>query len=162
MDESVSEKMAPVFISIFEASFVLGPAFGYIIGGRLLNLYTEFYSKNLNLDVIPQVQDSNRIGAWWFGFLLIFGLSYFLAFIMSMFPAKMRKESEENTKDPNENVLATKLSYGRLQDIPKTLLGLGGPSLPPRPGSTLVGQSYCSSLPTRCQSLARRSLPLLT
>ena len=50
---------------------------------------------------------------------------------MTIFPAKMRKESTENhemqgedTKDPNENVLATKLSYGRLQDIPQTLLGL--------------------------------------
>ena len=28
LDESVSQKMAPIFISIFEASFVFGPAFG--------------------------------------------------------------------------------------------------------------------------------------
>lgn len=28
LDESVTEKMAPIFISIFEASFVFGPAFG--------------------------------------------------------------------------------------------------------------------------------------
>ena len=28
LDESVSKKMAPIFISIFEASFVFGPAFG--------------------------------------------------------------------------------------------------------------------------------------
>ncbi len=28
IDESVTEKMAPVFVSIFEASFVFGPAFG--------------------------------------------------------------------------------------------------------------------------------------
>ena len=128
MDESVSEKMAPVFISIFEASFVLGPAFGYIIGGRLLDIYTDFHSK---LEITLQVEDTKWIGAWWLGFLFIFVLSYILAIIMSTFPAKMRKESTENhemqgedTKDPNENVLATKLSYGRLQDIPQTLLGL--------------------------------------
>ena len=28
LDESVTEKMAPIFISIFNSSFVLGPAFG--------------------------------------------------------------------------------------------------------------------------------------
>lgn len=28
LDESVQEKMAPVFIGIFESSFVLGPALG--------------------------------------------------------------------------------------------------------------------------------------
>ena len=115
MDESVSEKMAPVFISIFEASFVLGPAFGYIIGGRLLDVYTDFHSK---LEITLQVEDTKWIGAWWLGFIFIFVLSYILAIIMSIFPAKMRKESTENhemqvedTKDPNENVLATKLSY---------------------------------------------------
>ena len=97
----------------------------------MLNLFTEFYSDDPKIPKSPE--DSNWIGAWWLGFLLIFVLSYILAIIMAMFPAKIRKEEpketnemevEENSKDPNENVLNTKLGYGRLQDIPQTLFGL--------------------------------------
>ncbi len=43
MDESVSKAAAPMYIGLFESTFILGPALGYVVGGRLLNIFTEFY-----------------------------------------------------------------------------------------------------------------------
>ena len=45
LDESVSKKDAPLFIGIFEASFVLGPAIGYEVS--LDNRIPFFFSTNL-------------------------------------------------------------------------------------------------------------------
>ena len=51
--------------------------FRYIIGSRLLNIFTEFYIKE-----VPEIDQSltpsspEWIGAWWLGFILIFILRY--------------------------------------------------------------------------------------
>lgn len=107
----------------------------YVVGGRLLNIFTEFYyledSDNHLTPTSPQ-----WIGAWWLGFLLILVLSYICAALISIFPAKLRlpnggpeekhRSTKKETGDDNvENVLAVStLEYGRLQDIPKALYNL--------------------------------------
>lgn len=131
LDESVDENMAPVFISIFEASFVFGPAFGYVIGGRLLNIFTEFYADDPIVDTLTP-SSPQWVGAWWLGFILIFFLSFICASVIALFPAALSKAetaSDEVKKAPQVTGAAAenmhiKLDYGKLEDLPHTLYGL--------------------------------------
>ncbi|XP_070275745.1 solute carrier organic anion transporter family member 4A1 isoform X2 [Myotis yumanensis] len=41
LDENVKSSYSPVYIAIFYTAAILGPAAGYLIGGALLNIYTE-------------------------------------------------------------------------------------------------------------------------
>ncbi|XP_031786219.1 solute carrier organic anion transporter family member 4A1 isoform X3 [Nasonia vitripennis] len=42
LDENVSKKMSSVYLGIYYTMAVIGPACGYVIGGELLKLYTDF------------------------------------------------------------------------------------------------------------------------
>ena len=53
----------------------------YVVGGRLLNIFTEFYLLDdaSQSSPAPDYLDENSpkwIGAWWLGFLLILVLRY--------------------------------------------------------------------------------------
>ena len=102
----------------------------------MLNLFTEFYIKEPKLDNLNP-SDPNWIGAWWLGFLLIFVLSFSIASLISLFPAKVNtkscQESSENAKEKSkskseeeDDVLSptNKLELGSLKDLPKTLYSL--------------------------------------
>ena len=73
---------SPKYISFYSNS--------YLVGGRLLNIFTEFYlldddsdSNDSTAAVASVSMDSPKwIGAWWLGFLLILVLSYLCAILM--------------------------------------------------------------------------------
>ena len=46
MDEHLPSRMTSVYIGIFYAMTVLGPAVGFILGGLMLSLYTDFHRVN--------------------------------------------------------------------------------------------------------------------
>ena len=63
----------------------------YVVGGRLLNIFTEFYAVTpeiLSLEGMDflSVESPKWIGAWWLGFLLILVLSYICAALLAFFP----------------------------------------------------------------------------
>lgn len=41
LDENVKSSYSPIYIAIFYTAAILGPAAGYLIGGAMLNVYTE-------------------------------------------------------------------------------------------------------------------------
>ncbi|XP_048666650.1 solute carrier organic anion transporter family member 4A1 isoform X3 [Marmota marmota marmota] len=41
LDENVKSSYSPVYIAIFYTAAILGPAAGYLVGGAMLNVYTE-------------------------------------------------------------------------------------------------------------------------
>jgi hypothetical protein len=120
----------------------------YVVGGRLLNIFTEFYVDSGIHDDHLAPTSPQWIGAWWLGFLLILVLSYICAALISIFPAKMRSsesnqskqikpEEEKNNDNKNndidkevisvteENVLAvSKLNYGSIKEMPAALYRL--------------------------------------
>ena len=60
----------------------------------MLNIFTEFYINDPRMDhLVPTSPD--WIGAWWLGFLLIFVLSFSIASLISFFPAKINKKSDD-------------------------------------------------------------------
>ncbi|XP_037667902.1 solute carrier organic anion transporter family member 4A1 isoform X5 [Choloepus didactylus] len=64
LDENVKSSYAPVYIGIFYTAAILGPAAGYLLGGALLNIYTDVGRR------VELATDSPQwVGAWWVGFL---------------------------------------------------------------------------------------------
>ncbi|MBN3287654.1 SO4A1 protein, partial [Polyodon spathula] len=63
LDENVKSSYAPVYIGIFYTSAIFGPAAGYLLGGLLLKMFTEFQETTLT------PEDPLWVGAWWIGFL---------------------------------------------------------------------------------------------
>ena len=93
-----------------------------MIGGQLLNLFTEFYSSDPKVQLLSP-SDPNWIGAWWLGFLLIFGCSVTLAALISLVPAKL--QSNDQQEDKENQTKPEKQSYSQIiQDIPKIILKL--------------------------------------
>ncbi|KAG2463875.1 solute carrier organic anion transporter family member 4A1 isoform X1 [Polypterus senegalus] len=64
LDENVKSNYAPVYIGIFYAAAIVGPAAGYLLGGVFLNIYSEI---NEVTELTPE--DPLWVGAWWIGFL---------------------------------------------------------------------------------------------
>ncbi|KAJ8322002.1 hypothetical protein KUTeg_000473 [Tegillarca granosa] len=48
LDDSVTSSTSPLYVGILYAFATLGPALGYIIGGRLLDVYVDFHEPNSN------------------------------------------------------------------------------------------------------------------
>lgn len=131
LDESVTKKSAPMYIGIFEASFVLGPALGYVVGGRLLNIFTEFYLLQDYLEPGEKPADylsldsPKWIGAWWLGFLIILVLSYACALLLFLFPAVIPQPKEENENEKSKgHVIKNDDYYALLKDLPHALYKL--------------------------------------
>nr|KAF6423831.1 solute carrier organic anion transporter family member 4A1 [Rousettus aegyptiacus] len=64
LDENVKSSCSPVYIAIFYTAAILGPAAGYLIGGALLNIYTDIGRRTELTTESPL-----WVGAWWAGFL---------------------------------------------------------------------------------------------
>lgn len=123
----------------------------YVVGGKLLSLFTEFYllsgvsdMKNLRNSTISIINDLSPtspqwIGAWWLGFLMIVVLALLMAFLLSLFPAKLQQDQqsmEEGTTNEIEKHMSTDLEkdeevlhvnrcdYGKVKDMPKVIYQL--------------------------------------
>ena len=69
-----------------------------MIGGQLLNIFTEFYVGDVPFIDNLNPTDPKWIGAWWMGFIIIFVLSIITGTLICVFPAKMRNMEEINPK----------------------------------------------------------------
>lgn len=97
INESVSKEMAPIYISIFQTCFVIGPALGFILGGALLNVFVDSVP---NLDITPE--SVVWVGAWWPGFLLAAGLAIVIAFPLFCFPANLNERIVEKIQEDED------------------------------------------------------------
>ncbi|XP_015183412.1 PREDICTED: solute carrier organic anion transporter family member 4A1 isoform X4 [Polistes dominula] len=97
LDENVSKKMSSVYLGIYYTMAVIGPALGYVIGGELLKLYTDFII--IDPTTIGLTPDSNVwVGAWWIGFLAAAVICFVIAIPLLAFPAAL-PGSEELAKE---------------------------------------------------------------
>ncbi|XP_003480930.1 solute carrier organic anion transporter family member 4C1 [Sus scrofa] len=83
IDDSVPTHKSSLYIGIGFAMSVLGPAFGYVLGGQLLTVYIDVDSGQ-SIDVTED--DPRWLGAWWIGFLLSWLLAWSLIIPFSCFP----------------------------------------------------------------------------
>ncbi|XP_059500706.1 solute carrier organic anion transporter family member 4C1-like isoform X2 [Stegostoma tigrinum] len=83
IDDSVSTEKSSLYIGIGTGMSVLGPAFGYILGGQLLDIYIDVN----RISKVPLMPDDPRwLGAWWIGFLLCWILAWCLVLPLTCFP----------------------------------------------------------------------------
>jgi hypothetical protein len=122
-----------------------------VVGGKLLSLFTEFYLlddleslknfSNTTISIIEELSPTSPhwIGAWWLGFMMIVILALVMAFILSLFPARIHHTNEEeigtvsnvSEKQNSSQVEAdgdvihvNRCDYGKVKDMPKVIFQL--------------------------------------
>ncbi|XP_067940411.1 solute carrier organic anion transporter family member 4C1-like [Watersipora subatra] len=128
LDQSVSAKMAPLYIGLMAGASVFGPAMGFIFGGFLLEIYVDYPRKPP-----PGLtsSDPSWVGAWWLGFLINALISLVLALFMFLFPkelpgtAEIRaakiSEAHDNGTEAAVNTPGFGMTY---KDMPRAVLYL--------------------------------------
>ncbi|XP_020709154.2 solute carrier organic anion transporter family member 4A1 [Athalia rosae] len=135
LDENVSKKMSSVYLGIYYTMAVLGPALGYVVGGELLKLYTDFIV--VDPASIGMTPDSNVwVGAWWIGFLAAALICFAVAIPLLGFPGELPGSQElakERVSEAHglQSVSSASSSNGdvaftKMRELPKALTALLG------------------------------------
>lgn len=85
LDDSVDPSLYPVYIGVYYMGALIGPAIGFIIGGKLLNVFTELVPRN---DI--NTESPQWVGAWWVGFVMCSVMMLFIAIPILGFPKRLR------------------------------------------------------------------------
>ncbi|KFD69907.1 hypothetical protein M514_06080, partial [Trichuris suis] len=130
LDESVSQKMSPVYLGLFLSSATVGSAIGFFLGGLLLKINGNIdKSIKASTDVAPG--DPSWYGAWWIGFLIssaiLFSTTPLLCAFKKELPgaklyAKERVDQANGMSFGRAIVAGTKQSTTK--DLPRLLLAL--------------------------------------
>ncbi|KAH8411956.1 hypothetical protein KR222_003624 [Zaprionus bogoriensis] len=134
LDENVSTKMSSVYLGIYYTMAIIGPAIGYVVGGQLLLIYTDFVA--VDAGELSLTSDSKVwIGAWWIGFLFAALVCLLISIPIFGFPKSLpgaeqlqqAKVSEAHTKKSvevkaEEHSKSSKRSC--LGDLPHAVLTL--------------------------------------
>ena len=115
LEESVSQTTAPLYISVFQASFIVGPALGYMLGGQLLTLHTDFLQEG-------GPSHSLWVGAWWPGFLISCAGAITVGCLILCYPASINRR--RNTADRSDQADSSPDILTNLVDILKILKSL--------------------------------------
>ncbi|XP_041479869.1 solute carrier organic anion transporter family member 4A1-like isoform X3 [Lytechinus variegatus] len=99
IDENVVPASAGIYLGVFKAFAILGPALGYLLGGVFLGMYIDPLISKDELDITPK--SPVWVGAWWMGFLVTGVLALIVAiplcgFTRSLPGAKKVRELRRN------------------------------------------------------------------
>ncbi|XP_019609000.2 solute carrier organic anion transporter family member 4A1 [Rhinolophus sinicus] len=125
LDENVKSSCSPVYIAIFYTAAILGPAAGYLIGGALLNIYTE-----IGRWTELTTESPLWVGAWWVGFLGAGAAALLIAVPILGYPRQlpgsqryvvMRASETHQLKDSSHTV-ASNPDFGKtIRDLPLSI-----------------------------------------
>lgn len=106
LDENLPVRSSSMYIGIYYAFAIVGPAVGYLAGGAFLNIYVDVNQVNsASVSITPN--SPRWVGAWWIGFLISGLLAFVVAFPMCGFPTKLpgseifKKEREKEVYHHN-------------------------------------------------------------
>ncbi|KAM7352109.1 organic anion transporting polypeptide 26F isoform 1-T1 [Cochliomyia hominivorax] len=128
IDENVSKKMSSVYLGTYYTMTMIGPAVGYVLGGQLLLIYTDFLqvdATDLSLTSASKVW----IGAWWIGFVV----AAFVCFLLSIpilgyprsLPGSEKLQQEKVSEAYNSNKKSNQsTNFTKLRELPLALLSL--------------------------------------
>ncbi|XP_030068374.1 solute carrier organic anion transporter family member 4A1 isoform X2 [Microcaecilia unicolor] len=126
LDENVKSNYSPVYVGIFYTAAIIGPAVGYLAGGRFLKTFTEI---SVHTDLSPE--NPLWVGAWWIGFLGAGAASVLISFPILGYPRTlpgskrflaMRVSETHQLKDGSHKT-ATDPNFGTtVKDLPRSLM----------------------------------------
>ncbi|XP_019492785.1 PREDICTED: solute carrier organic anion transporter family member 4A1 isoform X3 [Hipposideros armiger] len=125
LDENVKSSYSPVYIAIFYTAAILGPAAGYLIGGALLNIYTEIGQRTELTTESPL-----WVGAWWVGFLGAGAAASLIAIPILGYPRQLpgsqryvvMRASETHQLKDSSHTAASNPDFGKtIRDLPLSI-----------------------------------------
>lgn len=126
IDENVSKKMSSVYLGVYYTMAVVGPAMGYVIGGQMLTIYTDFLTVDSDaLGVTPV--SSVWIGAWWIGFILSAILCLIVAIPLMAFPHELPGAAEiraSKVSEAHEGAASKSAAFSALHELPRAAAAL--------------------------------------
>nr|XP_033770634.1 solute carrier organic anion transporter family member 4A1 [Geotrypetes seraphini] len=126
LDENVKSHYSPVYVGIFYTSAIIGPAVGYLAGGRFLKMFTEI---DAHTDLTPE--NPLWVGAWWIGFLGAGAAAVLISFPILGYPRTLpgsqrfvvMKISETHQLKDGSHITAADPNFGTtVKDLPRSLL----------------------------------------
>ncbi|CAH2989596.1 unnamed protein product [Chilo suppressalis] len=126
IDENVSKKMSSVYLGVYYTMAVVGPALGYVLGGQMLKIYTDFVTVDSNaLGITPE--SSVWIGAWWVGFILSALLCLIVAVPLLAFPYELPGAEEiraTKVSEAHEGAASKSAAFSALHELPRAAAAL--------------------------------------
>ncbi|XP_077520031.1 solute carrier organic anion transporter family member 4A1-like [Amblyomma americanum] len=87
LDQNVPSGSASIYMGVFYATSVLGPAMGFLLGGFFLSKYTDITADTSQLGM--DSSSTNWVGAWWIGFFGASIVMFLAAFPVASFPREL-------------------------------------------------------------------------
>ncbi|XP_064484439.1 solute carrier organic anion transporter family member 4A1-like isoform X2 [Ornithodoros turicata] len=126
MDDNLPTRKSSRYIGTYYTLAIIGPAVGFILGGYLLNIYTDITVDPRSLGLTPS--SSVWIGAWWLGFVIAGVMAFCASIPIAAFPKTLpgtshlasQKRIEVDTRLLAQELI-NKETMSKAHDIPKSV-----------------------------------------
>ncbi|CAD6997102.1 unnamed protein product [Ceratitis capitata] len=127
IDENVSKKMSSVYLGIYYTMAIIGPAVGYVLGGQLLLIYTEFMTVDAS-ELGFTSSSKVWIGAWWIGFVFAAVACILLSIPIFGYPPSLpgaeQLQQQKVSEAYNADGKNTEQSFTKIKELPYALISL--------------------------------------
>ncbi|MGH0190153.1 UNVERIFIED_CONTAM: hypothetical protein FKN15_042464 [Acipenser sinensis] len=125
IDISVPSEKSSLYTGVGYMMTILGAAFGYIVGGQLLNIYVDVDQLQ---DVALSPEDPRWVGGWWIGYLIVLPAAWLLIVPFLGFPKHLPGTAQIHAEkvsqvhhDGSEDIMKEKDVGKSFKDFPLSL-----------------------------------------